>query len=148
MQDHIQVRGDVKITITHESGTKEVRHIRNLVMRVGKTILAKRLANDGSYASSYVNKISMGTSNSAASDTQTDLAGTKATPAAAITVTYPAYNSVMFSSALLGTEGNGNTYQELGLFAADNKMFSRTVIAAIVKSSSYKIAVDWLLTFQ
>lgn len=148
MDEGIRVRGDVTITITDKNGNAEVREHKNLVMQVGKTILAKRLANDAAYANSYIDRISFGTSSAVATDSQTNLLGTVATPVAAITIAYPAYNSVKFSATLLANEGGSNTYQELGLFGVDEKMFSRLVIAPITKSTAYQIAVDWTISFQ
>lgn len=146
MHDRITVRGDVKITIRNKGQIVEVIEQKNLVMREGKTILAKRLA--GAYATSMIDRISFGTSATAAADTQTALQGTEVTPAAAITITYPAYNSVMFSNTLLGNEGGTNTFQEIGLFAQDEKMFSRIVIAPITKAADRSIEVDWTISFQ
>lgn len=149
MLESINVRGDVNVTITHlESGDQEVREYRNLVMQVGKTILARRLANDGAYINSFVNRISFGTLATATVDSQTNLLGTIVSPAAAIAIAYPAYNSVRFSATMLGTEGGSNTYQEIGLFASDGKMFSRLVIAPVTKSTAYQISVDWTISFQ
>lgn len=148
MEEIIKVSGHVRITIKDNGIVTEVREHKNLIMREAKTILAKRLANDGSYANSYIDRISFGTSAAAAVDTQTNLQGVIATPAAAITVTYPAYNSVKFAAVLLGTEGATNTYQELGLFGVDEKMFSRLVIAAIAKAADREISVEWTISFQ
>lgn len=148
MQELIRVTGEVRITITEADGSQEIREIKNLVMRETKTILAKRLANDAGYADAHVDRISFGTSDVAAVDDQTNLQGTVATPAAAIAVAYPAYNSVKFTATLLGTEGGTATYQELGLFTVDEKMVSRVVIAPIAKSADRKIQVDWTISFQ
>ena len=148
MNDLVRVTGTVRITIIEADGRQELIEIKNLVMREAKTILAKLLANDAAYANAYIDRISFGTSDVAAADDQTGLQGTVATPAAAITITYPAYNSVKFTTILLGTEGGTATYQELGLFAVDEKMFSRVVIAPIVKSADRQIQVDWTISFQ
>lgn len=154
MQEQISVVGDVKVSVIKEDGHVEVMEKKNLVMREGKTILAKLLAHDGSYTSSYIDRITFGTSNTAADDQQTNLqcdAGDRKTPAAAITITYPAYNSVMFASTLLSSEGNGTptpAYKEIGLFGVDDKMFSRIVIPTVEKTTEYRIVVEWTISFQ
>lgn len=146
MEEKIGVRGDVIITITGKDGKQEVREYRNLVVNDGKTILAKLLGHDVAYTDEYINRIAFGTS--ATSPVVTNTALGAEVLSKAVTVTYPAYNSVQFSATMLDTEGGVSTYQEIGLKSqATGKLFSRLVIPAITKSSLYKIQVDWIISF-
>ena len=146
MEEIIKVRGDVKITITGPDGD-EIREYKNLVVNNGKTILARLLGHDVAYAEEYISKIAFGTSGDAPVVTNTALGAEVLAKTA--TVSYPAYNSVMFSAVMLDTEGGANTFQEMGLKSYNgNILFSRLVIPAITKSALYKIQVDWTISFQ
>ena len=147
MQDSINVRGDVTITLTGPGNQIEVREYKNLVVNNGKTILARLLGHDVAYINEYIDTIAFGTSGDAPVVTNTALGGEVLAKAA--TVSYPAYNSVMFSATMLDTEGGANTFQELGLKSSGTGiLFSRLVIPSITKSSLYKIQVDWTISFQ
>jgi len=146
-QDSIKVKGEVDITILYNDGTTEKRHYDNLVVTNGKTILAKRLAGDVAYASDQISKIAFGTNGTAAVVGNATLGAEVLSKA--VTVSYPAANSVMFSATMLDSEGGTSTYQELGLKShTNNILFSRLVISPITKSNLYKIQVDWTISFQ
>lgn len=146
MQDTITVRGDVKITITGPEGVQTIEQ-KNLVVNNGKTILTKLLGHDVAYTGEYISHIAFGTSGTAPTVTNSVLGAEVLSKPA--TVTYPAYNSVMFSATMLDTEGGSNTFQELGLKSeATGILFSRLAIPSITKSSLYKIQVDWTISFQ
>lgn len=146
MQDSIKVSGAVKITIHGPDGL-EIIEKSNLVVNNGKTMLAKLLAKDVAYVEEYINKIAFGTSGTTPSGSNLALGGEVLSKTA--TVTYPAFNSVMFSATMLDTEGGTNVFQELGLkTAGTGNLFSRLVIPSITKSSLYKIQVDWTISFQ
>ena len=147
MEDIIRVTGDVTLTITYLDGRIETVHLRNLVVNNGKTILSRLLGHDGSYTGEYVNQIAFGTGSTPASVGDTALEAQVLAKEA--TVTYPAFNKVMFSATMQANEGGSNTYREIGLLSAgSNGLFSRLVIAPIGKTSLYMIKVDWTISFQ
>jgi hypothetical protein len=146
--DTAHARGDVDITVIAEDGTIiDKIEYRNLIVDVGKTLLAKRLAGDASYASEHIGKIAFGTSNTAAAAGQTSLVAEVLSKET--TASYPAYNQVKFSATMESNEGGSSTYQELGLKSAtSNILFSRVVISPITKSAAYKILVEWTISIQ
>ena len=147
--DRAFMRGDVKVWLVDATGARTLAfEKKNLIVRNGKTIMAKLLGGDASYKNlEHISTIAFGTSSTAATDTQTNLIAQQFSKAA--TVDYPAYNQVRFSATMDAAEGGSYTYQELGLkSAATGILFSRIVIAAITKSTSYKIQVEWTISLQ
>lgn len=147
INETIKVRGDVRITMTDLNGRSHIIELKNLVVNNGKTILARLLGHDVAYTGEYISHIAFGTSGTAPVVTNTALGAEVLSKQ--VTVTYPAFNSVMFSATMLDTEGGSNVFQEIGLKSAGTGMlFSRLVIPAITKSSLYKILVEWTISFQ
>ena len=146
-KDAVKVKGELKVSLLYEDGRVVVHEHKNLVMQVGKTILTKLLAHDPVYVAEYISKIGFGTDPTPAADSQTALVAQVLTEA--VTLTYPAYNSVMFTAVMGVADGGTATYQELGLLTnATNMLFSRVVISPILKSSLYRIQVEWTISFQ
>jgi hypothetical protein len=142
--ESIKVTGDVKITITGIDGSREVRELKNLVVTNGKTLLCSLLAG---VVAQFVRYIAFGTGATAPVVGNTALEAFVLSKA--VTVTYPAANQVKFAAEMTTSEGNGNTFQEIGLYCAtDNNMFSRLVIASISKTVAYRIQVEWVISFQ
>ena len=145
----ITMRGDVRIWIEDDNG-KRVLHEekKNLIVNGGKTLMAKLLGGDAAYKNlEHLAKIAFGTSATAAAVTQTSLLTEILVKAA--TVSYPAFNQVRFTATMESAEGGSSTYQEIGLKSdATGILFSRLVISPIVKSSAYKITVEWTISFQ
>lgn len=140
------VRGDVKITLLHRDGTKKVYNYKNLIVNTGFTDFAKLLGGDA--AGEKIDKIAFGTGTTAASITDTSLAAQVLTKAA--TVTYPAYNQVMFSATMGTSEGGSNVFAEIGLLTATSSILVSRIILSptITKSTAYQIQIDWILSFQ
>ena len=144
--ERIKVRGDVLVTLIFEDGHTEVHSKQNLLMRVGKTFLCQLLAGPGA-TTEYIGKLAFGTSNTPTADTQTSLVAQVLTEA--VTASFPAYNSVMFTGVMGVSDGGTNTYQELALLTnATNKMFNRVVVPPLPKSALFSIQVQWTISFQ
>lgn len=149
LRENVRMRGDVKVWLINAiTGERQLHARQNLIVRSGKTVMAKLLGGDAAYRNiEHISKVAFGTSATAAVDTQTALVSEQFVKAA--TVDYPAFNQVRFSSIMEAGEGGSNTYQELGLKSdGGNLLFSRIVIAAVTKSSAYKIQVEWTISFQ
>jgi hypothetical protein len=145
MSDRIKVRGDVDIRLYHQDGSVQPLAYRNLVVNGGKTILAKLLAND--YDGEYIDAIAFGTGSTAPAVSDVALEAQVLVKTA--TPSYPAFNSVMFTTVMDVYEGGTATFQEVGLVShTTRKLFSRLVINPIMKSTLYKIEVDWTISFQ
>jgi len=147
IKEIINVKGEVKVSLIYEDGRVEVHDHQNLVMRVGKTLLAKLLAHDPAYVNEYISKIGFGTGSAATADTQTALQAQVLTET--VTVSYPAYNSVMFTAVMGVSDGGTSSYQEFGLLSnASSILFSRVVTSPLTKSSLFRIQVEWTISFQ
>jgi hypothetical protein len=150
IEETVTMRGDVKVwKIDAKTGEKTLHEERkNLIVAGGKTLMAKLLGNDAAYGGlEHIGLIAFGTDATAAVAGQTALLGEQFTKAP--TVDYPAFNKVRFLVTMEAAEGGSFTYQELGLkSAATAILYSRLVIGAITKSSAYKIAVEWTISFQ
>ena len=145
-KDTVKVKGELKVSLLYEDGRAVVHEHRNLVMQVGKTVLCKLLAHDPTYVNEYISKIGFGTNSTAAADSQTALVAQVLTETA--TPTYPASNSVTFTAVMGVADGGTATYQELGLLTnLTSMLFSRVVISPILKSSLYRIQVEWTISF-
>lgn len=147
MKDCLKITGKVHLTLTYFDGRKEEYHLDNMVVNGGKTIVARMLGNDASYADEYINTIAFGTGSNAPSTSDTALQTQVFEKAA--TVSFPAFNQVQYAATMLASEGNGNTFQEVGLLTEGSDMlFSRLLIGAIAKTSLYAINVEWTLSIQ
>ena len=145
----LKSRGDVFIRVVRQEDNEIVHShaIRNLIVALGKTAMARFLGGYSGQSGEYLSKIAFGTDGTAAASGNTALGLSQLVKTA--TVSYPAFNQVMFSAVMATTEGGTLTYQELGLLSnTSSNLFSRVVIPAITKSSLYRIEVDWVISFQ
>jgi len=145
LQDIMIMSGHVEITLLFADGHKETHFKQNLIMRGGKTLTMRLLAGPTA-TTEYISKIGFGTSNLATADTQTSLQAQILTEA--ITFSFPAYNSVMFTGIMGVSDGGSGVFQELGLLTPANTMLSRAVIPPITKSALFSIQVQWTISLQ
>lgn len=140
--DTILIRGDVRTVIKDASG-EIVREGRNLVVNGGRQAMARLL---GGARTGAITKFGVGTASAAAALADTTLASIFSKAVAS--VSYPAVNQVQFTLQLAPNEAVGMAIRELGLFFADDTLFSRYVESgAITKNNTMTITWTWLLTF-
>jgi hypothetical protein len=155
MQETITIRGDATISLINVSDpnnriVESVRHYKNLIVKNGKNLAAHFLAGDVAVAGITKMRFGIG---GATLPTITDTGLQNEQFIATTTNTYypqsdASYNQAKFSSVMLSTEGNGETYDEMGLFTASGTMFSRLQIGATVKDIAHEIQTDWVISFQ
>lgn len=132
------MRGSVELKIYRNGVLEEIEREHNLIVTAGRSKLAKLLG--GGYAGG-INRVGVGTGSTPAADTDTGL-------------TSPVYipvKSVEYSTAkvrfnfIIGTsDANGVNIRELGLFFADNTMFSRRVRKSVIgKEADLQITGYW-----
>ena len=143
IKEGITAIGLVNVRAVYADGTVEPIFRKNLVVDDGKTLLAHLL---GGGSSDAITTMGFGTGTTAAAATDEALEASAFT--ADVTVSYPAYNQVMFAASMGSSEGGANTYTELGLITAGATMFSRVIIPAVVKSTLYRLEVEWTISFQ
>lgn len=144
-----RIIGEVKVFKIFPGGRKVLhQHKKNLIVNNGKTIEAKLLGGDASYKNlEHISKIDFGDGTTPPAVADTALESSRFTKA--VVTTYPAFNKVQFDTTMEGAEGGSYVYTELGLLTdATDILFSRIAITPITKSSLYKIAVEWIISFQ
>lgn len=143
--NNVKPKGTVILTEL-DNDNKVLRKVEqnNLVVTLGRTNLTKLLAGDA--AGKAVTQISVGTSNTAAALTDTNI--TNEVSKAITGITYPANNVVHFETTLLNADANGLTLREAGLKLSDNTLFARIVYADFVKTSANKLKLEWLIEFN
>ncbi len=138
----ISVRGDVRTTISDANGTT-VWEGRNLVVSAGKQAMARLL---GGARAGSITKFGVGTGSAAAVLANTTL--TSIFSKAITIVSYPDVNQVQFTLQLAPGDAVGMAIRELGLFFADDTLFSRYVESGVItKNNTMTITWQWLLTF-
>jgi hypothetical protein len=147
LEDTFGTIGQVSIELKDEHGNvKAKRHINNLVVQVGKDLIAARFA--GVVGANGVSHIGLGSGTTAASLAQTALV-TPITPRVATAQTVTANPaSIVFTATFAGGVATGSI-SEAGLFTAltSGTMIARTTFAAIPKAANDVITVTWTLIF-
>lgn len=140
--DTIQIRGDVR-TVIRDGENTQTRFGSNLVVTVGRQAMAKLL---GGGRTGAITKFGVGTGSTAAALGDTTLTGISSKAVAS--VSYPATNQVQFTLQLAPSDAVGMAIRELGLFFADDTMFSRFVESGVItKNGTMTITWTWTLTF-
>lgn len=127
----------------------QVITVPNIIPTVGRSVLAQRLANTTTYTG-IVNKVALGTGNTAPANSDTQLA-TESYRNNAASLTY-ADNIAYITGFFTATETSG-TFAEAGLFidgtgsANTGQLFSR-VLVAVTKTTLQTLTIDWVLTIS
>jgi hypothetical protein len=141
--ESINVKGNLEVVLFDESGKqKDYRKVNNLVVAVGKDVIAARLLGNTLAVMSHM---AVGSSNTAAVTSQTALGGelgrvvldssTRSTNTITYVATFPA-----------GT-GTGSI-TEAGILnaASTGNMLCRTVFGVVTKASGDTIVITWNVT--
>lgn len=145
LRDSVSAKGRLSITLIDSNGdVKDQREINNLVVSVGKSLIASRLVSN---TSAVMTHMAVGTANTTPFAGQTSL-GTEiarveigSASASVATVSYSA-------TFPMGT-GTG-VLTEAGIFNAANAgiMLSRTRFNPITKTSGDTLIIGWNITVQ
>ena len=153
MHENQKIRGHVTITYRDVTDPNKpfvisVEEIENLIVKTGKNLEAHFLAGA---SVGGITKIGFGTGGSvptAVTDVGITGGVMKATTNTSYLISDAAYNQAKFSATMLSEDGNGSTFNELGLFTANNTMFSRLCISPKAKDITTEINADWVISFQ
>lgn len=132
------MRGSVELKIYRNGVLEEIEREHNLIVTAGRSKLAKLLG--GGYAGG-INRVGVGTGSTPAADTDTGLTNTVYIP-----VTSVEYGDakVRFNFVIGSNDANGLNIQELGLFFADDTIFSRRVRKSVIgKENDLQITGYW-----
>lgn len=142
--DSLNMKGDVYITKTLPDGTVENYEHKNLVVSVGKTNIAARMAGNTVAVMSHM---AVGTGNTAAAASDTTLDTELARVALTVAGGTPSSNTVTYSAAFPAGTGTG-ALQEAGVFnaASSGTMMCRTVYPVINKQAADSITITWVVS--
>lgn len=131
------------------------REDRNLITNGIKDVLGELLVQDflggaRTTAQLKIDSIKMGTSNVTPARTQTALQSAPAVTKtlAAVNVARPSTGTYTFTVTMDTSEGNGNTFREVGLFTQDGTMIARQVHADTAKDATKSLEYIWTLIFS
>ena len=139
LQDEQAVRGYVHLEVRKNGKLIDVDDDHNVVVNGGRAMLAGILG--GRDAGKYITQVGVGTSATAATESDTDLVGK-----VLIAISGATYDGakVRFNFTIGSGQANGLTIRELGLFFSNGTMFSRRVRkSAIGKEDDIEIAGYW-----
>lgn len=144
INDYLKVKGDVIIVKTDEFGNTETTKIPNLVVSVGKTYIASRMASN---TANIMSHMAVGTSSTSASVSDTVL-GTEIARVS-LTSTTPVNNTVTYVASYPAGTATG-ALTEAGVFdggtAGANVMLCRTVFSTVNKAAGDSITITWVVS--
>jgi len=170
LKDGIAMRGDLCVIVRDAATLKQIRkiEIRNKITFLAADVLVEMLAQRGTDPLTSYNKMfsmRMGTSNTAASRSDTNLGafiiGKELFDVNKVT---GVPGELEFTAQLAAGDGNGNTFQEAGLFTRGDalvatpsdvtstlpgkvRMFARQIHPAIPKTIAIVLDYAWRISF-
>ena len=136
------MRGSVELKIYRNGVLEEIEREHNLIVTAGRSKLAKLLG--GGYAGG-INRVGVGTGSTPAADTDTGLTSPVYIPIKSVEYSTA---KVRFNFVIGTSDANGVNIRELGLFFADNTMFSRRVRKSVIgKEADLQITGYWEIYF-
>ena len=132
------MRGSVELKIYRNGVLEEIEREHNLIVTAGRSKLAKMLG--GGYAGG-INRVGVGTGSTPAADTDKGLTSPVYIPVKSVEYSTA---KVRFNFVIGTSDANGVNIRELGLFFADNTMFSRRVRKSVIgKEADLQITGYW-----
>lgn len=142
-EETIKATGQLEVLLKDAFGNvKERRFVKNLVVTVGKNLIASRLVNAAEAVPSHM---AIGDDNTAAAAGQTTLSNELAR--VALGGTARTNNTITYSATFPDTVGTG-VIVEAGIFNATpaGVMLCRTVFAEVNKEASDVLTINWNVT--
>ena len=143
LHDTIKMTGDLKIVLTDENGQiKHEQEVKNLVVTVGKNLIASRLKDTTDAAMTHM---AIGSGTTAAANGDTAL-GTEL-GRVSLTSTTVTTNNVAYVATFPAGTGTG-AVTEAGLFndVSAGTMLCRTVFSVINKGAADTLGITWTVT--
>jgi hypothetical protein len=143
-QDCLKVQGNLIIIKTTGDGVEDRIEHKNLVVSVGKTNIAARMAGNTAAVMSHM---AIGTGNTAAVVGDTTLETELARVALTVAGGTPSSNTVTYSASYPAGTGTG-ALTEAGIFNAVSAgtMLCRTVFPVINKQVADSIVITWVIS--
>ena len=141
--ESINVRGNLEVILLDETGKqKDYRKVNNLVVAVGKDTIASRMVGNSIAIMSHM---AVGTSNTAAVTSQTELGGELGR--VALDSTTRVSNTVTYVATFPAGTGTG-AITEAGILnaASTGNMLCRTVFGVVTKAAGDTVIITWNVT--
>jgi hypothetical protein len=141
--ESVRVLGSLEVKLLDESGTlKDIRNVNNLVVAVGKDVIASRLVGNTIAIPSYM---AVGSSSTAAATSQTALGSELGR--AILDSTTRTSNTIAYAATFGAGTGTG-TLTEAGIFNAvtSGNMLCRTVFSTVTKAAGDTVVITWNIT--
>lgn len=146
INDTFQTVGDLRIKLRniHTGEITVDRLEKNLVVNVGKSFIASRMAGNSSAVMGWM---AVGTNNTAPSATDTTLNTELARVATTVSGGTPSGNTVQYVGVYPAGVATG-ALTEAGIFNASSAgtMLSRTTYSVINKGASDEMTITWVIT--
>ena len=141
--ESVNVKGNLEVILLDETGKqKDYRKVNNLVVAVGKDVIASRLVGNSLAVMSHM---AVGSSSTAAATSQTAL-GTEL-GRVALDSTSRASNTITYVATFPAGTGTGSI-TEAGILnaGATGNMLCRTVFGVVTKASGDTVVITWNVT--
>ena len=142
INDHIKLTGALTISLNGEV----VRDINNLVVTVGKALVASRLSSN---SASVIGYMAVGTGTTAAAAGDTTLVTELDRNALAVSGGSVSGAAITYTATWNAADGTG-ALTEAGLFNASSggTLFARTVFAVVNKGADDTVTISWTVTIS
>ena len=141
--ESVRALGSLEVKLLDKSGTlKDIRNVNNLVVAVGKDVIASRLVGNAIAVPSYM---AVGSSATAAAASQTALGGELGR--VTLDSTTRSSNTIAYAATFGAGIGTG-ALTEAGIFNAvsSGNMLCRTTFSTVTKASGDTVVITWNLT--
>lgn len=141
--ESVNVKGNLEVVLLDETGSqKDYRKVDNLVVAVGKDVIASRLVGNTLAVMSHM---AVGAGNTAAATSQTALGSELGR--VALDSTGRSTNTITYIATFSAGTGTG-TLEEAGIFndGATGNMLCRTVFSPVNKAAGDTIVITWNVT--
>jgi hypothetical protein len=141
--ESVSVKGNLEVILLDANGSqKDFRKVDNLVVAVGKDVIASRLVGNSLAVMSHM---AVGESNTTAVTSQTAL-GTEA-GRVSLDSTLRASNTITYTATFPAGTGTG-ALQEAGIFngGVTGNMLCRTTFSPVTKAAGDTIVITWNVT--
>ena len=149
INDKIKATGELEIILKDTSGNiKDHKVVPNLIVTIGKTVIASRLAGTSTNVMSHM---AIGTSSTVPIAANTILAAEIVGSRVALGVLggIPSNNTVTYSATFGAGVGTGSIV-EAGIFNASTagSMLCRTVFSSVNKDIGDSLTINWVVTIS
>ena len=150
MLDKLKALGVIKLVLRDKNGqVKDERETSNLVVNAGLAYIVNRMKSDVSGGKALMSHIGLGSSNTAAAASQTDLGSLLGSREALDSSTISGSNNekIVYVSTFEAGDATG-AIVEAGIFnaASGGDMLCRTVFSTVNKAADDTLTVTWTIT--